>query len=684
MGHEEHEYEHNHDHGHSHDVSNIKGINFAIVALLNFIITVGDAFDTFSQHVNDMATYSSWLAAIEDAERLKNFRYRSAGGDVAGSVKETVNRVMGSAGTKYLDLLIEDLNQGVKTKNDSFNPSRLTSNYKAAAVGANLRVIIQQPTSALRAAAIIDPKHLALGALRKGDWELVKKWAPIAQWKDWGYFELDNGRLIKDIVLGTDSRLDRLRQLAMKPAGLADSVTWTKLWNACEAEISDNRPELRKGSDAYYEAVAERFNEIIDRSQVVDGILQRNQTMRSSSDLMRMITSFMSEPVTAYSMLSSALYDATCAADEKTRTAARKRLARAILSVLMADVLCAAVASLADALRDDDKDQTYWQKWAEAFTGLSGDEEGFGGYAKALLSGNLVGQVNIFAKIPFVKDVFSILGGYDITRMDMDVVAKLLQSAQRTLKALNGEGTATLGAAFADLFASVGRLFGLPVYNIKRDVLGITNTTLQAIGNWRAMYEADKLLYSIDSSDNRSHYYDIAFYAWREDDKTQYNAIVADMLKHGYTQKDIESAIRTRLKKTENFSSSADAVRTSIEEDLEKSRGFKSLPAEYQTKALEAAGDYAEAATMLEQNADYELPDAYSWIEKADGGADVGLETWEYILFRTALQMADDDGSLKQEEVIDALYDMTWLTDAERDYLFGTRYKSDKNNPWAH
>ncbi len=74
-------------------------------------IMIGDAFDTFSQHVNDMATYSSWLAAIEDAERLKNFRYRSAGGDVAGSVKETVNRVIGSAGTKYLDLLIEDLNQ---------------------------------------------------------------------------------------------------------------------------------------------------------------------------------------------------------------------------------------------------------------------------------------------------------------------------------------------------------------------------------------------------------------------------------------------------------------------------------------------------------------------------------------------------------------------------------------------
>lgn len=646
-------------------------------------IMINDAFDTFAQHVNDMATYSSWLAAIEDAERLKNFRYRNAEGETVGSVKETINRVLGSAGTKYLDLLIEDVNQGVKTKNDSFNLSRFTSNYKAAAVGANMRVIIQQPTTILRAAAIIDPKYLAAGALRKGKWALVKKWAPIAQWKDWGYFELDNGRLIKDIVLGTDSGLDQLRQKAMEPAGLADSITWGKIWNAVEAEISDKRPELTKGSNAYYEAVATRFNEIIDRSQVVDGILQRNQTMRSSSDLVRMATSFMSEPITSYSMLSSALYETTHATSESGRRGARKRLARTVAAVVMADILCAAVASLIDAIRDDDKDQTYWQKWAEAFTGLSGDEESVSDYLKAILTGNVGGQLNLLAKIPFVEDIFSLLQGYSITRMDMDSIQKLFKSTQSTLKALNGEGKYTIGAALADLLANAARLFGLPVYNIKRDITGITNSTLSAIGNWQAMYEADKLLYSIGSSDNKGRYYDIAFYAWQEEDHTQYDAICADMIKHGYAQKDIDNAIRTRLKKTESFTDSADTMRESIAGDLEQSRGFKSLPSDYQTKALEAAGDYATATTMLEQNDDYALPSTYSWIEKADAGASVGIEPWEYILFRVALQMADDVGSLKQDEVIDALEEMTWLTDRERDYLFGTRYSSDKNNPWA-
>jgi nicotinamide mononucleotide adenylyltransferase len=663
----------------------IKGRGFTkqTVQHANNAIMIGDALDTFAQHVNDMATYSSWLAAIEDAERLKNFRYRNDEGDTVGSVKETITRVLGSAGTKYLALLIEDINQGVKTKHDSFTLSRFTANYKAAAVGANLRVIVQQPTAILRAAAVIDPKYLAAGALRKSNWERVKKWAPIAQWKDWGYFELDNGRLIKDIILGTDSALDRVRQAAMTPAGKADSITWGKIWTACEAEILATHKELKEGTDEFYSAVAKRFNEVIDRSQVVDGILQRIQTMRSSSDLVRMATSFMSEPVTSFSMLSSALYETTHAKDERARTRARKRLARTLAAVLMADILCAAVASLIDALRDDDKEKDYWEKYVEALTGITGDEETFADYIASVFSGNLGEQVNIIAKIPFAKDVFSLFRGYSITRMDMESVSKLIQSSRRMLKALSGEGTATTGAAFADLIASAARIVGLPVANVKRDLLVITNTTLSAIGNWELMYKADKLLYSVDSSDNKGHYYDIAFYAWQEEDKTQYNAICADLISHGYTQKDIDNAIRTRLKKTEQFTGATGERLDGITADLERSSGFKGLPADYQTKALEAASDYATATTMREQNEDYELPSTYLWIDKADAGASVGIETWEYILFRTALQMADDDGSLKQEEVIDALEGMSWLSDEERDYLFGTRYESDKNNPWA-
>ena len=54
---------------------------------------------------------------------------------------------------------------------------------KSAAVGANLRTAIQQPTAYVRAAAEISPKYLAKGLkihVGKEEWERCKKYAPIA------------------------------------------------------------------------------------------------------------------------------------------------------------------------------------------------------------------------------------------------------------------------------------------------------------------------------------------------------------------------------------------------------------------------------------------------------------------------------------------------------------------------
>lgn len=50
--------------------------------------------------------------------------------------------------------------------------SRLTANYKAASVGLNLRVALQQPTSYARTLAVMDGKYLADPRVMKmGGWE---------------------------------------------------------------------------------------------------------------------------------------------------------------------------------------------------------------------------------------------------------------------------------------------------------------------------------------------------------------------------------------------------------------------------------------------------------------------------------------------------------------------------------
>ena len=91
--------------------------------------------------------------------------------------------------------------------------------------------------------------------------------------------------------------VDFIKQSPFWLAGKADEVTWGAIWNACEWEIANKQKKLEIGSDLYYRAVAELFTEIVDQTQVVDGVLQRSAIMRSANTLDRQASAFMGEPI---------------------------------------------------------------------------------------------------------------------------------------------------------------------------------------------------------------------------------------------------------------------------------------------------------------------------------------------------------------------------------------------------
>ena len=61
-----------------------------------------------------------------------------------------------------------------------------------------------------------------------------------------------------------------------------------RIWNACELETADLRRDLTRGSEAFYRAVAQRFTDVVDQTQVVDNVLGRSQFMRSGDNLAKM------------------------------------------------------------------------------------------------------------------------------------------------------------------------------------------------------------------------------------------------------------------------------------------------------------------------------------------------------------------------------------------------------------
>lgn len=582
----------------------------------NNAVLIRDIFDVYADHVTDMATYSAWLGAMENLQRVFNFKFRDADGNVTGTVKGIIHRIFGNNGQDYWKKLTEDLNNGVHGSND--NPFQsFIGNYKASAIGANIRVFIQQPTSILRALDTISPGDFAAGLVKAnpGTWRKVKKYAPIAVWKDWGYFDADTGRQMKSVLFGDDKKLAKVNNALMAPAGAMDSLAWSHIWNALEVETGRKHKELAKGSDAFYRKVAERFNEVIDHSQVVDGVLQRSQLMRSADGVTKMATSFMAEPTKIFNMFTTAAYDLRKSQDHTVRRQARKTMAKTTVALLISFVANAAAQSLVDALRDDDKDEGYWEKFFQAFTGLEGDEESKTDSIKSVAFGNMGSALNPFAYLPFVKDVVSLVEGYDVNRMDMESISNIVQAVGECIKSFNGDGKMTKKNALLGLFGEASRLLGVPAANLKRDVVAAINTWLNGTHNYKLQYEVAKFMYRIENKNNKNMFLGIAYLAWRDGDEDTFLTISQDLMDafgEDVNGETIEKAMRKRMEdqmeKDADFQADqtlADLVGVlpAFEEEEEEEAEFsaKNLNAkqyeEYSTKRAESYRKYENAVT---------------------------------------------------------------------------------------
>lgn len=668
-----------------------RGFTKSTTPKANNAVMVGSIFDIFSSHVNDVATYAAWLSTMENVRRIRDFTYRDSEWNRTGTVKSVIERVFGRNGNSYLDKLVDDLNQGVRASGSGNFMDGIIGNYKAAAVAANLRVVLQQPTAILRALNTIDAKYLIAGSVRRGDWEKVMKYAPIARWKDWGYFDINTGRQMKDVLLGSSSAMEKIKQASMALAGKADSFAWARLWNAVEAETKDRRPGLKPGTDAFYKAVADRFSQVIDQSQVVDGILQRSQIMRSPDALAKMSTSFMAEPTKTYNMFVNAVYDLRHATGRDARKTARKVLVRTSTALVVSFTVNAVMQSIADALRDDDKELEYWEKMLQAFTGFSGDEESFLDYWNSFWSGNLEANFNPLGYIPYAKDLVSITQGYDVSRMDMEPITKVWEAFANMRKALIGEGKYSIAGASATMLSEVARLFGVPVANLKRDIQAAVATAAIETDNYLMQYRIDKALLNIGYQGNRSGFMDI-LYAASINDPEAYEFIYEDMVSSGITEEQIRNAMESRMKDDQGVESVADLEKRYLTPNQEKT--YDSLYGQVSNSSVWRSANQEQKDSIEEDiyNLAVGTDAGEKLMEKIEGGSSYGISEADYLLYLAAREIVDsknDDpekrnGSIDQEEAEAAIDMLTGLSDEARAYLWQSTNKGwkEEKNPY--
>lgn len=540
----------------------------ALVPNASNALDIGDVYDVFSQNASDMIQYATLLAPMEDINRLYNYRFRDAEGNLTGKVvKHVLTDVYGEAAQKYWRNLMRDVQNGMEKSGTSAITKaveKVVGGMKAGSVGFNLRVVAQQPTAYFRAASVIDPAHMAKGlvkgATEGNGWEKAKKYAPIAAIKDTSGFDQSGRYTIAQNVFGQDGNalMNWLSEASGWAAGKADAATWEKIWNACEwAVVSEGGYE--KGSDGFYQRTAQLFTEVIDQSQVVDGILQRAQIMRDSNGLTKQATAFMGEPLKSLNMLMRS-YDAwRYETDTPKKSKALKRFARTVSALLVTDVVNSLVQSVIDGLRDDDKDKAYGERIMAAWLGDKDDQTAM----QRLLGGNLWENLNPVGRIPYAKDVLSMLQGFTVSRMDADAVGDLIDAAELFVKSAQDEGSKTTAYAAKKLLTAGSKIFGISIANVGRDAWAIARSIAQGTGNVRAMYEMERAIYRLaPDSGNNKRYYKLLYMAMGKDEET-YRYIYDDMKKRGYTDSQLQTGIKNIIK---DSGADEDDMRKQLEE----------------------------------------------------------------------------------------------------------------------
>ena len=448
-------------------------------------IMVRNIFDVFARHAGEMAMYRAYALPVLDAIKWLNYKESDT-----QTLQGEMERVFGREASNYVITLLQDINGKVGDNGVPELFDNLMRNYKIAAVGASLSTSLMQPTSYLRAAAMLDAKYLAIGARDAlKNMEVAKTKVGIAQWKDLGYYDTNIGRsLASQIREGNQGKLfdmsgaltlkdkaiavgktmtdkNKVVELSMLLAKKGDEWTMGAIYGAVVAETQDLHPELK--GEEFDAKVNERMRDIVYRTQVVDSPLMKSQFMRNKSYFAKLHTAFMAESTVTANLMMSYFWQASEAmrmgVSRGTAMKMYGRQAGRILTAWMAaTALETLVRSLIGALRDDDDYENYGDKLLEQ------------------LPANFVKAVNPLSLVPLIgSGVEAILTGESVTDMSTEPLTVIYQAVKNIVNLIQGKDVTGYKVAY-DLLRAISQATGIPISNATRDVIALWNTGMDA------------------------------------------------------------------------------------------------------------------------------------------------------------------------------------------------------------
>lgn len=511
----------------------------------NAAVVIGDVFDIADRHVNDMSAYSAYAPLNNSMERAFN----------ANGLKRALSSAYGNNGVKYMQDFIDKINGNEPKRTTGENANKvlnfISNNAKKAAVSANISTALKQPLSLVRSWLVIDPKYTlaAYAQITPGVNNIVKQgkeynrilntmneYSGIAVIKSLGYSDTGIGTTTRETydeqsLKSAYNKAKYIKQsaedIAMRPAEFADEITWVRMWKACELEAKAKYGNTLS-TDEFNRHVADKFNEIIGKTQVVDSVLDTAPI--STNRFFKTLYPFMNEPVKTAATLISAAENV-----RNGKAGAKKQLTNAIGCYVISNLLLEPIVSSLIGMwrHDSPKDpEDFAKKFLERFIGIKADGET---KWTDIFSSNVAD--GLFA-VPSIAQIYDTIANkfnnFDPERMDLQPVADLVGNGMYFFNSLSKEdyeNQKTKANYATDMIASLAQILGIPGSTLKRDLSAIARTAVDATGAYVAQWELNKVYYNLGNVTARTNknFYDIMAKAYNAGDTEAYSYMLRDL-----------------------------------------------------------------------------------------------------------------------------------------------------------
>ena len=277
---------------------------------------------------------------------------------------------------------------------------------------------------------------------------------------------------------------------------------------------------------------------------------------------------------------------------------------RVLAAIVLTSALSAAARALPVAMRDEDRDKTYGEKWKDTFVS------------------SFLDNINPLGLIPIAKDAYNAIKGETPARTDVQGFQDIAYAVSKIQKLIEGENTYTPQYTAVYTAKMLSKLIGSPINNILREIEGIINTvTHYGVEGPQDDYNVLKQKYTLENKANLKLYAGLMIEAHRmgnwdleEQIKRELNeagidndtiskkissVIKAELVSKDYVDPRIDAAAQARI------AFDTEAYKAAVEQLKQEGYAEKMISSAVDTRTKEFAGkeevDWeAEAETAAE------------------------------------------------------------------------------------